>query len=115
MMCNKKSGKSRISVLSILAISLITSSLSACSNSWYPFVYHPPVSQGNVINDNAASQLKPGMSKAEVVNLMGNPVLDTPLSPDTWHYVYTIHEGSKVIQHKQVTLYFSGDRLVRIN
>jgi outer membrane protein assembly factor BamE len=114
MMSKRKS--SPLAVLSItLTGFLMAAGLSGCTNSWYPFLYRPPVSQGNVINENALVQLKTGMSKAEVINLMGNPVLDTPLSPDTWHYIYTVHQGSKLVQHKQVILYFNDDKLIRVD
>jgi outer membrane protein assembly factor BamE len=98
----------------IIAVLLLTASLSGCAHSWYPFVYRPPVSQGNIINPNAVALLKPGMSKDQVTRLMGEPLLETPLSPDTWHYVYTLREKGKLVQQKQLTLYFSGNSLVRI-
>jgi outer membrane protein assembly factor BamE len=85
--------------------------LSGCTNSWYPFLYRPTFSQGNTLNPNAVNQLKAGMTKAQVLNLMGNPILDTPLSPDTWYYIYTLSEKGKITQHKKVVLYFTGDRL----
>ena len=99
---------------SFVAIVLLASSLSGCASTSYPFVYKPAVYQGNIINPNAVDQLKTGMTKSQVVNLMGNPVLDTPLSPNTWHYVHTLREKGKLVEHKQLTLYFSGDHLARI-
>lgn len=98
----------------LVAALLLATGLSGCANSWYPFVYKPPVYQGNMINPNAVAQLKTGMTKSQVINLMGNPVLDTPLSPNTWHYVYTLREKGKLVEHRQLTLYFSGDHLARI-
>lgn len=93
---------------------LLAASLSGCSNSWYPFVYQPPVYQGNIINPNGVAQLKIGMTKDQVINIMGNPVLDTPLSPNVIHYVYNLRVKGKPVQHQQVTLYFSNDTLVKI-
>ncbi len=93
---------------------LLATGLSGCSDSWYPFVYKPPVYQGNIINPNAAAQLKTGMTKTQVLNLMGNPVLDAPLSPNTWHYVYVLREHGKLVERKQLTLYFINNHLARI-
>jgi outer membrane protein assembly factor BamE len=99
----------------ILSLFLTTIGLTGCgSYGWYPFLYHPSFSQGNVINPNAVNALKIGMTKEQVKNIMGSPLLDTPLSSDTWHYVYRQHEKNKLTQHNQLTLYFSGNRLVRI-
>lgn len=94
---------------------LLSSSLTACSHGYYPFLYHPPLAQGNVINPAAFDELKPGMSKAEVINLVGEPVLSTPFTPDTWRYVYTLREHNQLVSNKQVTLYFNGDTLTQID
>jgi len=99
--------------LSTLAM-LAAMSLTGCENSWYPFLYKPTFTQGNNINPNAVAVLKPGMTKSQVLSVMGNPVLDTPLSADTWYYIYTLNEKGKVTQHKKVILYFAGDHLSKI-
>jgi len=99
----------------ILGLSLTSIGLSGCGNNgWYPFLYHPTYSQGNVINPYSVSELKLGMTKEQVKNILGSPVLDTPLSPNTWHYVYSQYEKNKLTQHKQLTLYFSGNKLAQI-
>lgn len=103
-----------MSKMNIALALLLVASLAGCTTTPYPFVYKPPVYQGNMVNPNAVDQLKVGMTKDQVSNLMGTPVLDTPLSPDTWHYVYTLREKGKLVEHKQIILYFSGDRLARI-
>ncbi|HEV2613920.1 MAG TPA: outer membrane protein assembly factor BamE [Gammaproteobacteria bacterium] len=80
----------------------------------YPFLYHAPLEQGNVINPNAVALLKVGMTKDQVLSTMGTPILDTPLSPDVWHYVYTLRLKDKLTEQKQLTLYFSENKLARI-
>jgi outer membrane protein assembly factor BamE len=106
LMMNKWTG-------SIMGI-LLVSTLSGCQNSWYPFVYRPPMSQGNIIYADRVAALHAGMTKPQVVSLMGEPVLDAPLSSQTWHYVYLLRENGKVTQQKQVTLYFDGEVLKQI-
>lgn len=99
--------------LSTLTLSAL--SLSACGNyGWYPFLYHPTFSQGNMITPQTSDQLKLGMSTEQVKHLMGTPVLETPLSPNTLHYVYTLRVKNKQIEHKQVTLTFKNNRLIDI-
>jgi outer membrane protein assembly factor BamE len=80
----------------------------------YPFLYHAPLEQGNVINQNNVALLKVGMTKDQVLSTMGSPILETPLSPDVWHYVYTLRLKDKLVEQKQLTLYFNQDKLVRI-
>ncbi len=86
-------------------------SLTGC----YPFLYHAPLEQGNVINPNAVNQLKIGMTKDQVAILMGSPVLDTPNTPDEWHYVYSMRIKDKVVEQKHLALSFSGNKLSGIS
>jgi outer membrane protein assembly factor BamE len=103
------------SVTTIVATVLIASGLTACgTHAYYPFLYRAPVTQGNIINPTAFAELKPGMNRAEVVNIVGEPILQTPLSPNVWHYVYTNRVNNKVIQQQQITLYFNGDVLQQV-
>lgn len=80
----------------------------------YPFLYHAPLEQGNVINTANVSTLKIGMTKDQVLSTMGTPILETPLSPDVWHYVYTLRLKNKITEQKQVTLYFNQNKLARV-
>jgi len=82
-------------------------SLTGC----YPFLYHPPLQQGNVINTNAVNQLKIGMTKDQVTTLMGTPMLNTPETPNECHYVYTKRLKGKLVEQKHLTLRFAGNTL----
>ncbi|RME84058.1 MAG: outer membrane protein assembly factor BamE [Zetaproteobacteria bacterium] len=48
---------------------------------------HLPMMQGNVLDEAKVRALHPGMTKAEVVELLGEPVLHDPLRPQTMFYV----------------------------
>ena len=99
----------KISLAVILFIS--TLGLTGC----YPFLYHAPLQQGNVINQNTVAELKTGMTKDQVLSTMGTPILETPLSPDVWHYVYTLRLDGKLAEQKQLALYFKQNKLVQIS
>lgn len=75
-------------------------------------VYRPDVRQGNILTPQKVSQIKPGMSVAEVVNLLGYPVLVNVLAPDQMIYVYTIKPGHGRYQAQQLRIYISGGRVV---
>ena len=95
---------------------LLALGLQSCSSqhSWYPFLYRPMLSQGNMINENTVSQLKIGMSRQEVIQLMGSPLVETPLSSNHWNYVYSLREKNKVIKQKRLILIFDKNYLMRI-
>lgn len=100
----------------IIGISLSTAVLTACTSQsgWYPFLYHPSFSQGNVINSNAVKELRIGMSPSQVAQLMGEPLLKTPLSPNTYRYVYTMREKNTQTDQQQIILIFKDNALLQI-
>lgn len=79
-----------------------------------PLVYRPPIQQGNVVTQEQVNQLQPGMTKRQVRFLLGSPMLSDVFHADRWDYAYTYGEGSTPTEMQRVTVYFDGDRLVRI-
>ena len=55
--------------------------------------YKPDAAQGNVITEEMLAQLKTGMSKDQVSDIMGLPVIDDPFNSETWVYTYTHRHG----------------------
>ena len=63
----------------ILLISLAITFLSACSFVGFPGVYRINIEQGNIVTQDMADQLKPGMNRRQVRFILG-----TPLAEDTF-------------------------------
>ena len=76
--------------------------------------YHPDIQQGNMYSSAHVEQLKIGMSKNEVFAIMGQPVLDNPLTENQLTYVYYHYpeQGKTDLQH--ITLQFDQNGLKRI-
>ena len=72
------------------------------------------VQQGNILSPSRIARLKIGMQKSDVAILMGTSLTSTLFNMDRWDYVYTWRRGSGPNLVRHVSLYFSGDRLVRI-
>jgi outer membrane protein assembly factor BamE len=72
------------------------------------------IQQGNVISEEELSQLKPGMESRKVRQILGTPMLVDPFHPDRWDYFFSLKSGNKVLERYRATLFFSNDRLVRI-
>jgi outer membrane protein assembly factor BamE len=79
-----------------------------------PLVYRPTVQQGNVVTQELINQLTPGMTRRQVKFLLGTPMLSDVFHADRWDYAYTVGEGSRPEEIRQVTVFFEEDRLVRI-
>ncbi len=70
--------------------------------------------QGNLIPENKIARLKIGMSKEDVAILMGTSLLSPTFNNDRWDYAYTWRKGSNSLLIKTAVLYFSHDRLVKV-
>ncbi len=60
-----------IKMYSKLALLLCLLSLSSCR-----FIYIRDMEQGNILNDEKARSIQHGMSKANVIEILGNPTLN---------------------------------------
>ncbi|WIX33045.1 outer membrane protein assembly factor BamE [Salinicola sp. JS01] len=91
----------------VLAASLI----AGCS---YFGVYKRDLVQGNLITQDMVSQLHTGMSRAQVVQVMGTPLMEAPFSSDQWDYVFYLDKAYGGTVEKRVTLTFANDQVVDI-
>ncbi len=79
-----------------------------------PGVYSLEIQQGNIITQAMIDQLRPGMSKRQVIYIMGSPMLDNFFHKNRWDYLYSAHPtGGEKIQ-QQISLYFENDQIVSI-
>ena len=78
-------------------------------------VYKVDTQQGNLFDKSTVDALKPGMSKRQVVLVMGSPSVISPFDQDRWDYVSTIRRGRNKMASKDLTLYFKDDALVKID
>ncbi len=98
----------RKSILPTLVTVVAVALLAGCG-----VVYKPDVQQGNLLDGRNVQQLKPGMSKQQVLALLGSPSVNSPFSQDRWDYVATMQRRGGKILERSLTLYFSNDTLVR--
>ena len=96
-----------------LACSLGLLLSSGCS-SWLPSFYKITIRQGNYIDRSMVAQLRPGMTKDQVQQVLGSPLLTDPFHANRWDYVYTYRKGHQRMEERRVTLFFQGDVLNRI-
>ena len=107
----KRQLQSKIGLL--LAAALLTvMAATNCST----LVYSDPQHQGNYLGEDVLADLKVGMSKNQVIALLGNPLLTSPFDSRIWDYV-SYREGRRGQQELlKVRLYFnSRQRLYRID
>jgi outer membrane protein assembly factor BamE len=93
---------------------LLACTLSACGALGFPGVYRIDVEQGNLVDQEMADQLKPGMNRRQVRFILGTPLVEDTFNPARWDYPYVIRNGQKIIRQAQLTVHFDGDTLVDV-
>ncbi|WGS51869.1 outer membrane protein assembly factor BamE [Paraburkholderia sp. D15] len=74
--------------------------------------YRITVVQGNFVSKEAAAQMQVGMSRAQVKQLLGTPLLTDMFHADRWDYVFYFKRGStNVVQQRDFVVMFAGDRV----
>ena len=71
--------------------------------------YKVEVVQGNVITQEQAALVKPGMTRAQVRDIMGSSLLADVFHGDRWDYVFTIRRQGSESQARHVVVLFTGE------
>jgi outer membrane protein assembly factor BamE len=77
-------------------------------------LYKLDVQQGNLFDKTQVDTLKPGMSKRQVLLVMGSPSIVSPFDPNRWDYVSSIKRGRGSMESKDLVLHFENEALARI-
>jgi outer membrane protein assembly factor BamE len=100
------------SLKQFIAIAALSASLVGCQH--LPVGYDIDVQQGNIISQENVQQLKVGMTREQVVEIMGEPVMINTFDTRCWDYVYTDVSRRKRFVKNKVTLIFEQNRVVKI-
>ena len=80
-----------------------------------PTLYKPDIHQGSVLERYKINQLKLGMSKARVQDLIGSPSIIDPFHNNQWDYINHSTLFKKDDIRYRLVLKFDGDTLTDIN
>lgn len=72
------------------------------------------IQQGNLITQETAQKLSPGMSRAQVRSILGSPLITDTFHDNRWDYVYRLEQKGKLVEQRKLTVFFEGDRMVRV-
>ena len=75
--------------------------------------YRIDVVQGNFVSKEQAAALQPGMTRVQVRDLLGTPLLMSMFHADRWDYVFTFKRQGLEPQSRRVTVHFKDDLLTR--
>ena len=77
--------------------------------------YRVEVVQGNVVTSEQAALVRPGLTRAQVRDVLGSPLLADPFHADRWDYVFTIRRQGAPAQLRRVVALFNSDVLASID
>ena len=75
-------------------------------------VYTIDVQQGNYVAQDVAAKLKTGMTKAEVRQLLGTPLLVDPFHNNRWDYFFSSVKRGKAENRTRLSVFFENDKVV---
>jgi len=109
----------RLPALMVLSVASALCGCSAVSKdgSVLGFItpYRIDIVQGNVVTKEQLALVRPGMTRVQVRDLLGSPLLTDPFHADRWDYVFTIDRPGTQPQRRSVIVLFEGDRLQTID
>ena len=76
-------------------------------------LYKQPIFQGNLLEQKAVSQLQVGMTKRQVLALLGTPSVSDPFRLNRWDYIASERRGHGDTEVKVFTVHFEGDTVAR--
>jgi len=89
----------------LFRISLISLALAACT------IHRIDIQQGTVMDQENLDRIKAGMTKEQVVFLLGDAPIQDPFHPNRWDYIYTVKSSTAGTTGKHIVLLFDGDKL----
>ena len=73
--------------------------------------YRVEIVQGNVLTKEQVSRVQPGMTRDQVKDLLGTPLLTDVFHSDRWDYTFTIRRQGTPFEQRKVVAWFDGDKL----
>ena len=107
----------RISLLVAVSATLAgCGSLDSASNRALTVVspYRMDIVQGNFVSSEQAAALRPGMSRAQVRDILGTPLVASVFHADRWDYIFTFRRQGVEPQSRKLAVFFKGDVLERV-
>ena len=96
---------------SVVACSSVDNASRSFANAITP--YKVEIVQGNVITKEQVDVLQKGMSRQQVKDILGTPLLASVFHANRWDYVFTIKRKGVPEQERRFTVFFDDTGLAR--
>jgi len=72
------------------------------------------IQQGNFVTPESTAKLKKGMTKSEVRQLLGTPLLTDAFHANRWDYYFSHQKGGKMAERTRFSVFFEDEKLVAV-
>ena len=76
--------------------------------------YRSEVVQGNFVSKEQAQALRVGMSRNQVKEILGTPLIASVFHADRWDYAFTIRRQGTKPQQRKLSVFFKNDAFERV-
>ncbi|MGE5049321.1 MAG: outer membrane protein assembly factor BamE [Deltaproteobacteria bacterium] len=94
----------------LLIVLLASLALSGCGR----LVYKMDVQQGNFVTSDLLARVKTGMTKAEVRQILGTPLLTDVFHANRWDYYFSSEKNGRAQDRKLLSIFFENDKVASI-
>ncbi len=114
---SSRSGLLAFAVFNLLAIAGCSTAVDETQRAWMNKIFRPYVPdmvQGNFISSEQYAKLQVGMTREQVRQILGTPLLASYFHANRWDYVFEFKRaGQRVGKERHVTVFFDGDKVVK--
>ena len=94
----------------ILLTLLACLALSGCGR----LIYKIDVQQGNFVTEDVIARVKTGMTKAEVRQILGTPLIADIFHANRWDYYFSAEKNGRAGDRTLLSVFFENDRVVSV-
>jgi outer membrane protein assembly factor BamE len=76
--------------------------------------YKVEVVQGNFVSKEQVEAVKPGMSRQQVRDILGTPLVTSVFHAHRWDYVFTLKRQGVPAQERKLAVFFKGEVMERV-
>jgi outer membrane protein assembly factor BamE len=98
-------------MLSFVSCSWIDRPLGYVASTFNP--YRSELIQGNLVTKEQILVLRPGMTKTQVKDILGTPLIVSLFRSNRWDYAFSIRRAGQQVEQKKVSIFFDGDVMTR--
>ncbi|WP_255531444.1 MULTISPECIES: outer membrane protein assembly factor BamE [Polynucleobacter] len=112
-----RGGLLAVALISLLGVAGCSTAVDETQRAWMNKIfqpYVPDIVQGNFISSEQYAKLQLGMTREQVRQILGTPLLASYFHANRWDYVFEFKRaGQRVGKERHVTVFFDGDKVVK--